>query len=281
MIFIMKVEKTMGNNLKTGLVLILVLAAIVFAGPLIAPYDPFEVDMSVRLQGISLAHIMGTDQLGRDLFSRLIYATGTSVKISLVVVAASMMIGFIFGSIAAFLGGAVDEFLMRIIDVFMAFPTKIFTIAIAGVLGASAFNITLALIFTSWASYARMVRGCVLTAKQLPFIDASVALGADRRYTIVRHVMPSVFQPLSTFAFQRIAHTMMAIVGLSFIGLGVQPPTPELGAMINESKNFMTTAPHLFIFPGLLISYVVFSFNILDDSLRDYWDPRIKSELVL
>ncbi|WP_050741352.1 ABC transporter permease [Acetobacterium bakii] len=271
----------MGKNLKVGAIMISILAVIVFIGPLIAPYDPYQVNMSVKLQGVSASHIMGTDQLGRDLFSRLIYATGTSVKISLIVVIVSMIIGFVFGSIAAFIGGAVDEFLMRIIDVFMAFPTKIFTIAIAGILGASAINITIALIITSWASYARMVRGCVLTAKELPFIDASIALGANRGYTIIRHVLPSVFQPLSTFAFQRIAHTMMAIVGLSFIGLGVQPPTPELGAMINESKNFMTTAPHLFIFPGLLISYVVFSFNILDDSLRDYWDPRIKSELVL
>ncbi|WP_170254012.1 ABC transporter permease [Acetobacterium paludosum] len=271
----------MGKNFKIGVIMILFLAIIVFAGPLIAPYDPNDVNMSIRLQGVTSAHIMGTDQLGRDLFSRLVYATGTSVKISLVVVIVSMVIGFVFGSTAAFLGGAVDEFLMRIIDVFMAFPTKIFTIAIAGILGASAFNITLALIITSWAVYARMVRGCVLTAKEMPFIDAATALGANRFYTIIKHVLPSVFQPLSTFAFQRIAHTMMAIVGLSFIGLGVQPPTPELGAMISESKNFMSTAPHLFIFPGLLISYVVFSFNILDDSLRDYWDPRIKSELAL
>jgi peptide/nickel transport system permease protein len=271
----------MTKHVAIGLMLVLLLAIVVFFGGKLAPHDPNQVNMKDKLQPVSTQHIMGTDQLGRDMFSRILYATGISTKISLSVVGVSLLIGLVVGSTAGYFGGILDEILMRIVDLFMSFPSKLITIAIAGMLGPSLVNIFLAMAVTSWVSYARMIRGCVLSAKQQLSIEATRVLGAGNIYIIVKHILGNIIQPISSFALQRLVHTMLAIVALSFLGLGAQPPTAELGAMIKEANTFIAISPHLFIFPGLMVVFVVFSFNFLGDALRDMWDPRIKNEVIL
>lgn len=263
------------------IVLAVLLLFLLCFGRLLAPYDPTEVHMKSRMQGPSSEYLMGTDQLGRDMLSRILYAATTSTLIAVTVVVLSLCAGILIGGTAAICGGWVDEVLMRVADLFMAFPSRILAIAIAGLLSASIRSIIIAMLATSWVSYARMVRASVLTARHQLYADAAAVLGGSPAYILLRHIMVNVFPPILTFGLQRIGSSILMIVGLSYLGLGAQPPTAELGAMLKEANTFLATNPHMFFFPGLAAALIVFSFNYIGDYLRNVLDPKRKREIML
>ncbi|MCL6557677.1 MAG: ABC transporter permease [Firmicutes bacterium] len=259
--------------------IILLLTVIALLAPVISPYDPLLVNMKESLQGPSPKHLMGTDQLGRDLFSRILYGTRISLSIAFATVAACVVLGVAVGSVAGYLGGIVDDVLMRVVDILMAFPGLLLTIAIAGMLGPSMQNLMMAMIVTSWVGYARIARGAVLSVKEYAFVEAARSLGSSGARILVEHIIPNIVHPIIVMATLNMGYTILSIAGLSFIGLGAQPPAPEWGAMLNEACSFMGLAPHLFVFPGLAIMITVLAFNFLGDGLRDMLDPRFKKEV--
>lgn len=266
----------------TSLIALVVIAILIFVAvfaDFISPYDPYEVNMKEKLQKPSMKHPFGTDQLGRDVLSRIIHGTRISLFVSVLAIAIITFLGVLFGSVAAYFGGKVDEMIMRFVDVLLSFPGLILAIAMVGILGPSLKNLVIAIALTSWAGYARIVRSCVLSVKEMEFITQTRVVGASDIYILVRHVIPNVIAPIIVLATLDIGNVILSITGLSFLGLGSQPPTPEWGAMLNEGKNFMTTAPWLTIFPGLTIMVTVLSFNLLGDSLRDALDPRMREHV--
>lgn len=271
----------MAKTTCLGVAFIALLLLLAAAAPLLTPADPFYVDMKERLLGICWQHPMGTDQLGRDLLSRVIYATRTSLTAALSVVLASLAIGTVVGAAAGYYGGLIDEILMRLVDVVMAFPSFILPIAMTGILGPSLTNIILALIFTSWVGFARMVRSSVLILKNLPYVDAARAMGFSTWQIMKDHILPNAVHPVIVYTTFKAGHIILAISSLSFVGLGAQPPTPEWGSMLNEASSFMGSAPHLFIFPGLMIITTVLGFNLFGDGLRDLMDPRLRKDYEL
>ena len=271
----------MKKNIIAGSVIIAVLIILACFAPFITHSDPLKVNMNEKLQGVSTAHVMGTDQLGRDMFSRVLYGARVSITASLSVVVICMSFGTLVGSIAGYYGGIIDEIIMRAVDIIMAFPSFILPIAIAGVLGPSVSNIIFAMTITSWVGYARMMRSSVLSIKHIDFVEAAKAMGSSKVKIIWRHIIPNAVQPLVVYAAFNASHTILAISGLSFIGLGAQPPTPEWGAMLKEAVTFVATSPHLFIFPGIMVMLTVLGFNLIGDGLRDLFDPRFNAELEL
>lgn len=271
----------MSKTMWVGIIIILFLYTTAFLAPVISPDDPLKTNVSQKLQSMSIKHPMGTDQLGRDMLSRILYAARISLTASIAVVVICLIVGTTIGCIAGYFGGIVDEVLMRLVDVMMAFPSFILNIAITGILGPSVINIILALSLTSWVGYARMVRSSVLSIKNRTFIEAAQAMGSNKIKIIINHIIPNVIHPIIVYATFNASHTILAISGLSFLGLGVQPPTPEWGAMLNEATTFMGASPHLFIFPGLMIMLTVLGFNLFGDGLRDFMDPRLKKEVDL
>lgn len=269
------------KSFLVGCILMALLILLAVLSPIITPADPLKVNMSERLQSVSWAHPMGTDQLGRDLFSRILYAARTSFCATFAVMLSCMLIGTVVGCTAGYFGGFTDELLMRIVDMLMAFPPLILPIAITGILGPSVINIILALTLTTWTGYARMVRGSVLTVKEQLYVEAAAAMGSSRRQVIQYHIIPNAIYPLVVYAALHAGHTILAIAGLSFIGLGAQPPTPEWGAMLNEATSFMGSNPHLFVFPGLAVMAAVLAFNMMGEGLRDLMDPKWKKEVAV
>jgi len=264
----------------TGIIIILILAFIAIFAPYLSLYDPLEVNMANRLQMPSEEHPLGTDQLGRDLLSRIIYATYVSITAAALATLMIITFGVTIGAIAGYFGGIVDQAIMRIVDVLLAFPSLILTIAIAGILGPSLMNLIIAMTATGWVGYSRIIRGSVLSIKEKEFVEAARALGFGNLYIIARHIIPNVISPVVVIATIDMGHIILSITGLSFLGLGAQPPTPEWGTMLNEGKSFMTTAPHLMIFPGLMIMITVLAFNFLGDGLRDALDPRLRQVMM-
>ncbi len=252
------------------------LLAAVFA-PLLAPHDPTTIDAAQRLAGPSLRHPLGTDYLGRDLLSRLLY--GSRWSLGTVVLAATLIlgIGVTVGSVAGYYGGRLDDVLMRIVDVLLAFPGLILALAVAGTLGPGIGSVMIGLVSIWWVSYARIVRGLVLGLRERPFIEAARALGFSDRRIVFRHVLPNILPPVLVLATLEMGELILALTALNFLGLGAQPPTPEWGAMINDARPFLFTAPRLMIYPGLAISLLVVGFNLLGDGLRDILDPRTRS----
>jgi len=265
----------------TGVIIILILAFIAIFAPYLSLYDPLEVNMANRLQMPSEEHPLGTDQLGRDLLSRIIYATYVSITAAALATLMIITFGVTIGAIAGYFGGIVDQAIMRIVDVLLAFPSLILTIAIAGILGPSLMNLIIAMTATGWVGYSRIIRGSVLSIKEKEFVEAARALGFGNLYIIARHIIPNVISPVVVIATIDMGHIILSITGLSFLGLGAQPPTPEWGTMLNEGKSFMTTAPHLMIFPGLMIMITVLAFNFLGDGLRDALDPRLRQVMMM
>lgn len=265
----------------TGIIIILILAFIAIFAPYLSLYDPLEVNMANRLQMPSEEHPLGTDQLGRDLLSRIIYATYVSITAAALATLMIITFGVTIGAIAGYFGGIVDQAIMRIVDVLLAFPSLILTIAIAGILGPSLMNLIIAMTATGWVGYSRIIRGSVLSIKEKEFVEAARALGFGNLYIIARHIIPNVISPVIVIATIDMGHIILSMTGLSFLGLGAQPPTPEWGTMLNEGKSFMTTAPHLMIFPGLMIMITVLAFNFLGDGLRDALDPRLRQVMMM
>ena len=258
-----------------GLLTILLLTAVAVAAPVLAPKDPAALDLAHRLEPPCLAHPLGADSVGRDMLSRIIYGTRVSLSVTALVVLIELAVGVIAGAAAGLLGRLVDELLMRLVDILLAFPGIILALLIVGLLGPSLFNLILALAATGWARYARLVRGYVLSVKEERFVEASTAIGCGRLRIAVRHVLPHIMSPVIVLATLNMGGILISIAGLSFLGLGAQPPTAEWGIMLNEGKPFMESAPHLMIFPGLMIMITVLAFNFLGDGLRDIMDSRL------
>ena len=262
------------NVLAIGLIAGFAFCA-VFA-PLLAPYDPLTQALASRLEPPSPAHVLGTDQLGRDIASRLLYGARSSLFIGVVVVASAGIFGTCIGLVAGYVPGLVDESLMRLTEVFLAFPPLILAMAIAGALGPSLTNAIIAIAAVTWAVYARLARGQILSLRRREFVEAARAIGVHPVRILARHLLPNAVAPLLIQASFDMGAAIIAAAGLSFIGFGAQPPTPEWGVMISEGRNFISTQPWLSLFPGLAILFAVGSFNVLGDGLRDELDPRLR-----
>jgi len=262
------------NVLALTLIALFALGALL--APLIAPYDPLAQDLASRLEPPSGTHWLGTDQLGRDILSRLLYGSRISLVIGVVVVGLAGISGSFVGLIAGYAGGLVDEGLMRLTEVFLAFPPLILAMAIAGALGPSLTNAIIAIAAVTWAVYARLARGQVLSLRRREYVEAAQSIGASRTRILLRHLLPNAVAPLLIQASFDMGSAIISAAGLSFIGFGAQPPTPEWGVMISEGRNFISTQPWLSLFPGLSILFAVGAFNLLGDGLRDVLDPRLR-----
>lgn len=250
--------------------------AIALLAPFIAPHDPYEIDLVNKLKSPSSEHWMGTDDKGRDVLSRLLYGTQLSMSVGFVAVFIGAFFGIILGLLSGYYGGWVDTIISRIIDVLLAFPGILLSLAIVSALGPSLFNVMIAVGIFSIPVFARIVRGSTLTVKKLEYIDAIRSLGANDFTIIFRHIFPNILSPIIVQATMRLATAILSAAGLSFLGLGAQPPLPEWGAMLSNGRDFLFTAPHLAMFPGFAIATLVLGFNIFGDGLRDALDPRMK-----
>jgi peptide/nickel transport system permease protein len=278
---ILDVWKRMRANKATmvGFVILLLIVLAAIIAPLIAPHDPIEQHLEYRLLSPSPHYPMGTDDLGRCILSRLIYGARVSLRIGLVVVGITSFFGSLIGLTAGYFGGITDEVLMRIVDVFLAFPGLILALVITGLLGPGLFNVLLALSLVGWTRYARVVRGCILSVKERGFVESARAIGCGNLHIMFRHVLPETFSPVIVMATLGMGWTILSAAALSFLGFGAQPPMPEWGAMLNTGRNFLQVAPHFTTFPGLAIMLTVMSFNFLGDGLRDALDPRQKKDV--
>jgi peptide/nickel transport system permease protein len=259
-----------------GLVIVAGVALIAIAAPLIAPDDPTRVDALRRLAPPSADTLLGTDNLGRDILSRLIWGARLSLGTAGLAAVLILTIGVGSGMIAGFYGGLLDDLLMRVVDVLLAFPALILALAIAGVLGPSIMSVMIGIVAVAWADYARVMRGQVLSARERQYVEAARAIGVGNTRILARHLLPNVLPPILVLASLEMGGLILAISGLSFLGLGAQPPTPEWGAMLNDGRAFIGAAPQLMIYPGLAISIVVVGFNLLGDGLRDAFDPHMR-----
>jgi peptide/nickel transport system permease protein len=253
----------------TGL---LILTAI-FA-PAIAPCSPIDQDLYAGLAEPSSHFPLGADRLGRDQLSRIIYGSRISLTVGLTAVTVSLLIGTMVGLVAGYLGGIVDEVTMRVVDIFLAFPGILLAIGLMAALGPSVQNVIIALSLMGWTGFARLVRGQTLTLKEREFVIAAESVGAGPVRVMFKHLLPNMVAPLTVEATFGVASAIVAEAGLSFLGLGVQPPTPSWGSMLSEGRQFLLIAPHLILWPGIAIATAVLAINFLGDGLRDYFDPR-------
>ena len=268
------------NPLATaGVVLVLVFVACALFAPWLAPQDPASIDLPARLQRSSHAHWFGTDELGRDILSRVIYGARISMLVGSCVVAASLGIGLVVGSIAGYYGGRVDRLVnVVVMNAFLSFPGILLAIAFVAFLGPGIFNLILALSIGGWVGYARLVRAQVLAVKEREFVEAARALGAGDLRIIVRHILPNIIQPVIVQAAIGMAGAVLAEATMSFLGLGVPPPTASWGSMLNDGRSHLFDAPHLVLFPAGAVMLAVLSFNFIGDALRDLMDPRSRIE---
>jgi peptide/nickel transport system permease protein len=262
-----------------GLGLIIFFAASALLASAIAPYDPLDQILITRLKPPSLEHLLGTDQLGRDVFSRMLFGARISLTIGLVVVGSASAFGTLVGLMAGYAGGLVEEALMRFTDIFFAFPPLILAMAIAGALGPSLNNAMIAIAVVTWPVYARLVRGQVLSLREREFVIAARSIGVSTPRILMRHLLPNTLAPILVQASFDMGGAILSAAGLSFIGFGAQPPTPEWGVMISEGRKFISTQPWLSLFPGLAILLTVAAFNLIGDGVRDILDPRLRSTI--
>jgi peptide/nickel transport system permease protein len=254
-------------NVAVGMLVLFLI--VVTAGQVLSPYDPLAVDLASAILPPSAEHWLGTDDLGRDVATRILSATWIDLQIALVCVALPFAIGSVIGAIAGYLGGRVDTILMRIVDVLWAFPFYVLVIAIVGTLGPSVGNMYLAFTLVVWISFARIVRGEVLVVKRLEYVQAAQVLGYSQLRIILRHILPNAIMPAMVYAMADVVLTILAVTSLSFLGLGVQPPEAEWGLMIAEGRNFIFDAWWISTFPGLAIIYIGIAFTLLGDGLDD------------
>jgi peptide/nickel transport system permease protein len=262
-----------------GLILIIVFGVCAILAPLIAPMDPAAQELTLRLKPPSPEHWLGMDQLGRDIFSRMLFGAQISLTIGIVVVTSAGLFGTCVGLVAGYRGGIADELLMRLTDIFLAFPPLILAMAIAGALGPSLNNAMVAIAVVTWPVYARLVRGQVLALREREFIEAARSVGATTPRILFRHLLPNTLAPILVQASFDMGGAILSAAGLSFIGFGARPPTPEWGVMISEGSKFFSTQPWLSFFPGLAILFTVAAFNLIGDGLRDALDPRLRRML--
>jgi peptide/nickel transport system permease protein len=260
--------------LKIGAAIVLVIAVLAIAGPAITPVDPSAQNLTLRLNGPSRAHPFGLDELGRDVFARILVGARISFFIAIVVIGVSAAVGTLLGAVAGYFGGWVDDVISRVTDTLMAFPGLLLAIALVAVLGPSLANTLFALTAIGWVGFARLVRGQVLRAREFEYVQAARALGATTSRLLLRHVVPSTLPTIVVQATLGMAGVVISEAALSFLGLGVQPPTPSWGTMLSGGRVHLLDAPHLTVFPGVAIALLVLGFNFLGDGLRDLTDPK-------
>jgi len=262
-----------------GVVLVVIFVIFALFAPWIAPQDPASINLPARLDPPSRAHWFGVDELGRDILSRVVYGARISMVVGTSVVLTSLALGLIIGSIAGYYGGAIDRFVnVVLMNAFLSFPGILLAIAFIAFRGPGIFNLVLALSLGGWVGYARLVRGQVLAAREREFVEAARALGASDLRIIARHILPNIIQPVVVQATIGMAGAILAEATMSFLGLGVPPPTASWGAMLNDGRAHLFDAPHLVVFPALAVMLAVLSFNFIGDALRDYLDPRSRIE---
>ena len=277
----MKLFKRLLRNFAftAGLLLTVTLVFVALAAPLLAPFDPSAQDTSRRLEAPSKQHLLGLDDLGRDVLSRILWGARVSLRVGFSVVLAASLIGITLGAISGYFGGWADTVIMRITDILLAFPGILLAIALVAVLGPSINNVILALATIGWVGYARLVRGQVLKVREMEYVTAAKALGAKSPRVIVRHVLPNVINPVIVMATLGLAGAILSEAALSFLGLGVQPPTPSWGAMLTAGRRYLGLANHLAIFPGAAIMAAVMGLNFLGDGLIDALDPKYRKQI--
>lgn len=268
-----------GRSARVGFAIVGTLVIVALLAPWLAPHGPTLVDPAIGFAGPSESHWLGTDNLGRDVLSRLVYGARWSLGIVFVATILIMSVGVAVGVTAGYAGGLVDDVLMRFVDTVLSVPTLLLGLAIVGTLGPGLGSLTIGLASIWWVGYARVVRGLVLSLRERGFVDAARALGATDRRIVLVHIMPSILPLVAVLASLEMGELVLAISGLSFLGLGAQPPTPEWGAMLNDGRSFFFTAPQLVLYPGLVITTAVLGFNLLGDGLRDALDPADASRL--
>ncbi len=259
----------------TGFAIIVVLTLVAILAPLIATHDPNATEPLQSLRGPSADHLLGTDELGRDVFARLVFGARWSLGIAALATVTVMLIGSTIGLISGYFGGWIDTLVMRIVDALLALPSLVLYLAIIGTLGPGIRNVFIALVAISWIGYARVVRGLVLSVREREFVRASRSLGASNGRLMRRHIFPNVVSSIVVLASLQLGGTILALAALGFFGLGAQPPTPEWGTMINQGRLFLQTNPGLMVYPGLAISLAVLGFNLIGDGLRDILDPQL------
>jgi peptide/nickel transport system permease protein len=259
-----------------GLIVVLILVLVAVFAPWIAPYSYDEVNYKESLKPPSAKHWLGTDILGRDIFSRIVYGSRVSLEVGIIAVAISVSIGVVLGLISGYFGGWVDALIMRLVDITYSFPFLLFAIAIMTILGPGFINVFIAIGIINWAWFARVTRGSVLAAKEQEYILAAVAMGASSARIMFKHIMPNVIAPVIVGTALNSGYAILAEAALSFLGIGVQPPYPSWGLMLSDARNYITTAPWMTIYPGLAIALTVLGFILLGNGLRDAIDPRMK-----
>ncbi len=265
-----------------GLLLIALFCTLALFAPWIATHPPAALDLDHRLASPSAAHLFGTDELGRDTFSRIVYGARISLLVGVSVVACSLSLGLVLGGLAGFYGGLLDTFLnIFVMNAFLALPGILLAIAFVAFLGPGLVNLVLALSIGGWVGYARLVRGQVLAVREREFVEAARALGASDLRLFTRHILPNILQPIIVQAAIGMAGAVLAEATLSFLGLGVPPPAASWGSMLNDARSHLFDSPHLVLFPALAVMCCVLSFNFLGDALRDFLDPRTRIEIGL
>jgi len=261
-----------------GIVLIAMFLSMALFAPVIADYEGEALKLNVkeRLQGPSADHIFGTDEFGRDIFARVVYGTRISLFVGIISVSIALSIGGFLGAIAGYYGGKIDNVIMRLLDVILAVPTILLAITIVASLGASMMNLMIAVGISNIPGFARIVRASVLSVKDQEFIEAAKAIGAKDHIIIMKHVLPNSMAPIIVYATLKVATAIMATASLSFIGLGVQPPTPEWGSMLAGGRAYIRDQMYIVMYPGLAIVLTVLSLNLIGDGLRDALDPKLK-----
>jgi peptide/nickel transport system permease protein len=266
---------------RWGLAAVVLLALLAILAPWLAPFDPAVQDLPGRLAPPGAAHWMGTDELGRDVLSRILFGARVSMTVGVCVVLGSGLVGLLLGSLAGYFGGWLDRVVnVLLINAFLSFPGVLLAIAFAAFLGPGMEKVILALVITGWAGYARLARAQVLKVKEMEFVLAARSLGASHARIMLRHLLPNILQPVLVQATIGLAGAILAESTLSFLGLGVLAPMPSWGAMLNDARGHLFDAPHLVVFPALAVMFAVFAFNLLGDALRDWLDPRTRAHLL-
>lgn len=263
--------------LSAGAVITILMIATALLAPLLAPFDPSAQQTGRRLEGPSDDHLLGLDDLGRDVLSRILYGARISLRVGFSVVLLAAAVGIFLGALAGYFGGKTETIIMRLCDILLAFPGILLAIALVAVLGPSLNNVVIALATIGWVGYARLVRGQVLKVREMEFVTAARALGARSYRVIFRHVLPNVMSPVIVMATLGLAGAILSEAALSFLGLGVQPPTPSWGAMLTAGRRYLGLANHLAIFPGAAIMLAVMGLNFLGDGLIDALDPKYRN----
>lgn len=270
-------RKFTGNRLAvSGLAVISLLFTVSVAAPILAPYDPADIDVKQILMGPSKAHILGTDQLGRDVLSRMIWGSRISLKVGFVAIGIATTIGIVFGAISGYYGGWIDNIMMRFVDIMLCFPTFFLILAVIAFLEPSIWNIMVVIGITGWMGIARLVRAEFLSLKEREFVLSARALGASDIRIIFRHILPNAMAPVLVSATLGVAGAILTESALSFLGIGVQPPTPSWGNILTAGKDNIEIAWWLSFFPGLAILITVLGYNLLGEGIRDSLDPRLK-----